>query len=166
MSARENGTEGCDGSLSARSVCPPWGLARIACSSAWLRCMRRGLYVQPTSETQPSWPLRSVAASCRRRLRSLLLFLTNQESQEPNPDPSFSEKNLLLLRRTTSFTLYSCHSSLILQIESSSSRSVFPPAPQCSLPGGVCMSALPFSHVTALRLSFSPRLTHVNRNCK
>lgn len=38
------------------------GVTRMACGRLQLRRMRRELYVEPTSETQPSWPFRLAAA--------------------------------------------------------------------------------------------------------
>ena len=53
-----------------RFLMKPWVLQRFSL----LRCRRRFLYVEPQSETQPSWPFRSVAAaSCRRQPHSRLL---------------------------------------------------------------------------------------------
>ena len=136
----------------------PWALRR--CSP--LRCRRRFLYVEPQSETQPSWPFRSVAAaSCRRRPHSRLLSQGDFGTSGIDQHQSVLEKNLLWLKGFLILVPRSFAAIPFIQQHegSSPSRSVRRAAPHRAWPGGVCMTALPyrsFQLVVFTSLFFTP----------
>lgn len=136
------------------------GMTRRAGNCLGPRCLRRDLYGEPTSETQPSWPFRPVAAVSSPGGDPILVWRCEHASGKPGTDQhsSVSERYLLLFWK---HNLYPVPRQLICLVQPGTCGlrgASVPPAPQRSISGGVCISALPFLAVSGSLRSF-PRTT-------